>query len=333
MKVGVALPHYDFSYPDGRPADLGSTVEFAQWVEGLGFDSVWVSDHFFLDLGKYGGPARRFGSLEALTTLSAIAVETERVRLGTLVLCYAFRHPPLLAKMASTLDVVSGGRLELGLGAGWYEDEFRAFGFDFPPPGERMRALRETVDILSGMFGGERFTYSGRFYRVSDAPNEPRPAQRPRPPIWIGGKGGPKVLRLVAEAADGWNTVWRATPEAYAERARALDRICGEVGRDPATVRRSLGLYTLVGSDGADLSARWRALQEWTPGRALDGTSLEAYAGDALAGTPEECVARIKAFEALGVEHLVCSFASLPFAIYDREQVELFAREVLPKVR
>src|SRR5213594_2547595 len=107
MKVGIALPHYDFSYPDGRPADLDETVRFAQWAEELGFDSVWVSDHFFLDLSRYGGAPSRHSSLEAMTTLSAIAVETERVRLGTLVLCYAFRHPPVLARMAATLDVVS----------------------------------------------------------------------------------------------------------------------------------------------------------------------------------------------------------------------------------
>ena len=118
MKVGVALPHYDFSYPDGRKADLEATISFARRAEELGFDSVWISDHFFLDLSRYGGAPERHRSLEALTTLSSIAVETERVRLGTLVLCEAFRHPPVLAKMATTLDIVSNGRLDLGLGAG-----------------------------------------------------------------------------------------------------------------------------------------------------------------------------------------------------------------------
>jgi F420-dependent oxidoreductase-like protein len=332
MKVGLALPHYDFSYPDGRPADLGATVAFAKSAEELGFDSVWVSDHFFLDLSRYGGPKERFRSLEALTTLASIAVETERVRLGTLVLCEAFRHPPVLAKMASTLDIVSNGRLELGIGAGWYEDEYLAFGYRFPPVAERIERLREATDILGGMLSSERFTYEGTHYHVEDALNDPAPVQKPRPPIWIGGKGGPKILRIVAEAADGWNTVWRWTLEAYVERSRALDRACETAGRDPETVHRSLGLYTVVGSDERDFAARWDRVREATP---IDASALRAedFARDALAGTAEHCIERIKAFEALGVEHLVCTFGLVPFSVSDEEQLELFAREVLPAVR
>jgi F420-dependent oxidoreductase-like protein len=332
MKVGVALPHYDFSYPDGRAADLEATIAFAQRVEELGFDSVWVSDHFFLDLSRYGGPAKRYGSLEAMTTLAAIAIETERVRLGTLVLCEAFRHPPLLAKMATTLDIVSEGRLELGVGAGWYEDEYRAMGYDFPAVGDRMKRLRETVVILAGMLSEERFSFEGLFYRVDDAPNEPPPVQRPRPPVWVGGKGGPKLMRIVAEAADGWNTVWRRTPAAYGERLAELERACARTNRDPATVRRSLGLYTVVGADATDLRKRWTATCERAPIDA-SGIAIDDFARDALVGTPDECVARIKEFEALGVEHLVCTFGLVPFSVSEEEQVDLFAREVLPAVR
>ena len=332
MKVGVALPHYDFSYPDGRPADLEATIAFARRVEELGFDSVWVSDHFFLDLSKYGGAAERHSSLEAITSLAAIAVETERVRLGTLVLCEAFRHPPLLAKMAATLDIVSGGRLDLGVGAGWYEDEYVANGYRFPPVGERMARLRETTEILAGMLSQERFSFAGRFYRVDDAPNDPPPVQRPRPPIWVGGKGGPKLMRIVAEAADGWNTVWRWTPGAYAERLAELERACDRAGRDPATVRKSVGLYTVVGTDAKDLAARWRRTTERAP---IDtsGISMTSFAHDTLVGATEDCVARIKEFEALGVEHLVCSFGLVPFSVSDEEQVEIVAREILPAVR
>jgi F420-dependent oxidoreductase-like protein len=330
MKIGIALPHYDFSYPDGRPADLEATIHWAQRVEELGFDSVWVSDHFFLDLGKYGGPSRRFGSLEALTTLAAIAAETDRVRLGTLVLCYAFRHPPLVAKMAATLDVVSGGRLELGMGAGWYEDEFREYGFEFPSAGERMSRLAEALDIIGGMLARDTFTYTGRYYQVVEAPNEPQPVQRPRPPLIVGSKGGPRSLRIVADSADGWNTVWRWTPESYAARVADLERICEEVGREPGTVSRSVGLYTLVGDD---LERRYRALQAWAPGGALDGTTLEQYSEGALVGSPEECVGRIKEFEALGVGHMILALASLPFAIHDPEQLDLIAERVLPAVR
>jgi F420-dependent oxidoreductase-like protein len=332
MKVGVALPHYDFSYPDGRPADLEATIAVARRAEQLGFDSVWMSDHFFLDLAKYGGAATRYSSLEAITTLSAIAIDTERVRLGTLVLCEAFRHPPVLAKMAATLDIVSEGRLELGIGAGWYEDEYRAFGFAFPPTGERIARLRETVDIVGGMLTSERFSYEGRYYRVDDAPADPPPIQRPRPPIWIGGKGGPKIMRIVAEAADGWNTVWRWSPAGYAERLSELDRACDRAGRDPSSVKRSLGLFTVVGSDERDFSARWERALERAPVD-TSGATRAAFAADALVGTAEECVARIKEFSALGVEHLVCTFGLVPFSLCDEEQLEVFAREVLPAVR
>ena len=332
MKVGLALPHYDFSYPDGRPADLDATIRYAQRAEELGFDSVWVSDHFFLDLSRYGGEKKRYKSLEALTTLSAIAIETERVRLGTLVLCEAFRHPPVLAKMATTLDIVSDGRLELGIGAGWYEDEYTAFGFRFPPMAERIERLRETAEILGGMLTNDRFTFTGRHYHVDDAPNDPPPVQKPRPPMWIGGKGGPKILRLIAETADGWNTVWRWTPEAYGERSRALDAACEKAGRDPATVHRSLGLYTVVGSDERDFAARWEHVRDGAP---IDASALKAedFAHDALAGPAAACIERIKEFEALGVEHLICTFGLVPFSVSDDEQIELFAREILPAIQ
>jgi len=332
MKVGVALPHYDFSFPDGRPADVDSVVAFAQRAEDLGFDSVWMSDHFFLDLTKYGGAATRYASLEPLTTLAAIAMDTERVRLGTLVLCEAFRHPPVLAKMASTLDIVSEGRLELGVGAGWYEAEYRAFAIPFPPVAESIARLRETVDILGGMLSSERFSYEGTYYRVEDAPNDPPPVQRPRPPIIVGGKGGPKIMRIVAEAADGWNTVWRWSPEAYGERLAELGRACERAGRDPSTVGLSVGLFTVVGADERDLSGRWDRARERAPVHA-SGFSAEDFARDALVGTPEQCLARIKEFEALGVDHLICTFGLVPFSLSDSEQLDVFASEVLPAVR
>ncbi|MFY9588394.1 MAG: LLM class flavin-dependent oxidoreductase [Actinomycetota bacterium] len=332
MKVGVALPHYDFSFPGRRPATLDDVVAFAKRVESLGYDSVWMSDHFFLDLTRYGGPPGRWGSLEALTTLSSIAVETERVRLGTLVLCEAFRHPPVLAKMATTLDIVSDGRLDLGMGAGWNEEEYVANGFRFPPVGERIARLRETIDILAGMMSNERFSYDGAFYTVDDAPNDPPPVQRPRPPILVGGKGGPKILRIVAEAADGWNTVWRWSPDAYAQRLGDLARACERAGRDPSTVTRSIGLYTVVGTDEADARRQWDRMAVEGP---IDATGMrrEELVADALVGDPAHCVARIKEFESLGVGHLVVAFGVVPFSIWDEDQVELFAREVLPAVR
>lgn len=331
MKTGLALPHYDFSYPDGRAADLAATVEWARRAEALGYDSVWVSDHFFLEITRYGGPPGRHGSLEPLATLSAIASATERVRLGTLVLSEAFRPPAMLAKSAATLDVASGGRLELGLGAGWYEDEYRAYGYPFGSAGERMQRLEEAVHIVGGLLRGEEpLTFDGEFYSVRDAINLPRAAQDPRPPVLIGSKGGPRAARITAEAADGWNTVWKWTPEDYAEKAQTLNRACEKAGRDPASVKRSLGLYTLVGDDTAKL---WESVRDWAPGQMFDQTPVEQFAPGALVGTVEQCAERMASFAALGVDELIVAPAPLPFAIALPEQVETIAETLIPLLR
>lgn len=333
MRFGLALPHYDFSNPDGSPMTVGSLVEWARRAERLGFDSVWISDHFFLSLARYGGDDRPYGSAEPLTALAALAVATERVRLGTLVLAAGFRHPAHVAKAATTVDLLSAGRVELGVGAGWYEDEYRAFGYDFPSTGERFEELEETVIALGLLFGEGPATWKGKRFELDGAYNEPRPAQEPRPPLWIGGKGGPRLLRLVARHADGWNTVWVWTPEAYGERAAVLREACEREGRDPDTVHRSVGLYTLVGEDEKDLVSRYRALQRWTPGNALDGELLDDWGRDKLVGTPEQVHERLAAFASHGVEEMIISAGSLPFAIYDESMVELFAEAVIPQAR
>src|SRR5439155_21661861 len=151
--------------------------------------------------------------------------------------------------------------------------------------------------------------------------------------IWIGGKGGPRQLRLVARHAAGWNSVWRWTPEDFEERVRALRRTCEREGRDPSSVRVSVGLLTLVGEDERDLEARFRALQRWTPGGALDGTSLQDYAKATLTGAPDQCLERLGRFESMGVEEFIVGAASLPFAIFDWSMVELIADALLPTPR
>lgn len=333
MRFGLALPHYDFSFPDPHPVGWSDLVEWAKRAEELGFDSVWVSDHFFLSIARYGGGDERHGTPEPLAALAGLAEVTDRVRLGTLVLCSSFRHPALVAKAATTIDLLSGGRLDLGVGAGWYEEEFRAFGFDFPGVGERFEVLEETVTVLAHLFGEGPSTWEGRHFRLEGAYNRPRPVQEPRPPIWVGGKGGPRLLRLVARLADGWNTVWSWSPEAYGERVEALREACEREGRDPGTVRRSLGFSTLVGESEADLADRFRALQAWTPGGALDGVGLEDWAAERLVGTPEQALDRLGRFAELGVEEVIVSAAPLPFAVYDGSVLDVFAETVIPKAR
>jgi probable F420-dependent oxidoreductase len=331
VRVGLALPHYDYSFPDGRLLAWDRLVEAARRAEELGFDSVWVSDHFFTDIARYGGPGGLLGTVEPFTALAALATATERVRLGTLVACAPFRHPAHVAKMATTIDLVSGGRFDLGLGAGWYEEEFRAFGYGWPSTGRRMAVLEETVQVVAALFRGGPVDFAGRFFRLSGAHNRPAPAQPGGPPIWVGGKGGDRLLRLAVRHAAGWNTVWRWTEEAYAERVAALRRLAAEEGRDPGTVRLSLGLYVLVGEDERDLRRRYEGLRRWTPGGALNGVPLERFSADTLAGTPERCLERLGRLAALGVEEFIGSFASLPFAVSDWSAVELFAAAVVPE--
>jgi alkanesulfonate monooxygenase SsuD/methylene tetrahydromethanopterin reductase-like flavin-dependent oxidoreductase (luciferase family) len=328
MRVGLSLPHYGFSFPDGSPLTWDAVADAARRAEDLGFDSAWISDHFFLDLSRYGGDGLS-GSVEAFTTLAALAQLTDRMRLGTLVTCAPFRHPAHVAKMATTIDLATGGRFDLGLGAGWYEGEFRAFGYPFPSTGERLAILEDTVRAVAALFAGGPVDLETPTVRLHRAFNHPVPAREGGPPLWIGGKGGPRVLRLVARHADGWNAVWRWTPDAHRERSADLRRIAEEEGRDPDGVRLSVGLYTVMGEDARDLEARWRRLQRWAPGASLDGMTPQAFATDTLTGTPDACLDRLGSFAEHGVEEVIVAPASLPFAVSDWSTVELVAGSLI----
>ncbi len=227
MNIGIALPHY------GSDSSLQRVVDIAAECERLGFDSVWVSDHIVFDLEKYGGSPELIGSVEPLATLAVLAATTTNVRLGTMVLCNEFRHPVVLAKQAATVDIASGGRLELGIGAGWYEREFAMAGLEFPRAGVRLERLREAVEVLKLCFTGEPVTYRGRHYQLDEMVALPAPTQKPRPTIWVGGKGD-RAMSLISEVADGWNAAWFQDVAAYAERASKLG---------DSTVRRSVAQY------------------------------------------------------------------------------------------
>jgi F420-dependent oxidoreductase-like protein len=193
MKLGVIVsPAAGWSYTEIR--------DVAQGAQKAGFDSFWVSDHFFG--GPRGTPDRN--CLEAWTLLAALARDTTRIRLGVLVAAVQYRNPALQAKIAAGIDHMSGGRLEFGVGAGWKEDEYRGYGYDFPPPGVRVEQLRDGLEITRRLWQDDRATYHGKHYRIDDAVCAPKPVQRPRPPIWIGG-AGPRVMRLAARYADGFD--------------------------------------------------------------------------------------------------------------------------------
>ncbi len=249
------------------------------------------------------------------------------------MLAAPFRHPAVLAKAATSVDLFSGGRLDLGIGAGWYEDEFRAFGYGFGTVGERFAVLEETLEVLGQLLPGGPATFRGRHFQLQEAFNHPPPSQTPRPPIWLGTKGGDRSLRLAARHADGWNTVWRWTPDAYADRVRRAREACEKEGRDPRSLRLSLGLYTVVGEDHEDLVVRFQTLQSWMPGGALDRETLESFMSDTLTGTPDQVLERVSRFAELGVQEIIVAPAPIPFALPDPSIVEVFAEAVMPKAR
>jgi probable F420-dependent oxidoreductase len=324
VDVGLALPQYDFSIPGESPLRWETLLGWAERAEALGLDSVWLSDHLFLDISRYGAPPGDHGCFDPVVALAAIARRATKVRLGTLAMCVPLRPATVLAKALATLDVVSGGRLTVGLGAGWYEAELIAAGLTLEGPGVRLARLAEAVQVVRGMFGGGPFSFHGTYEKADNARCQPRPVQRPAPPIWVAGKGE-KLVELAGRHADGWNTAWIWTHENWAERAAALDRACERAGRDPAVVTRSIGLYALAGEDEADLARRFRRLQELSPPGVLDKADLSEWRNGRLVGTVEQVGEQVRRWESLGVSSLVLNAGAVPFALAAADDVDLLA--------
>ena len=337
MRFGLALPHYDTSLA-GEPVSWDRVRRVAERAEAAGFDSVWVSDHLFLDWGKYGGPSEPQGALECWTTMSAIAATTRRVRIGSMALCNDFRNPALLAKMIASLDLLSGGRVDVGLGAGWYEPEYRAADIDFDPPGERIGRLGESLEIIARLLEGKELVFKGKHYTTDGAICRPGPAQQPRPPLWVGGKGD-YLLKIAARAADGWNFSWLGSIDTYEERKGAADQACERIERDPATLRRSVGAYVVAGSDDADVRRRYERLVDRTPdgvlreNKAGTAVSWEEFRTSRIAGTTGEVVEQLGRLTELGVEEVIVGLGALPFQVADEEDIDLVGSEIIPALR
>ncbi|HEX6569992.1 MAG TPA: LLM class flavin-dependent oxidoreductase [Acidimicrobiales bacterium] len=240
------------------------------WVaaEDLGFDAVSVWDHL------YSSDLATYECHEAVAMHAALACATNRVRCGCLVYCAGYRHPGVLAKAAATIDHLSGGRAEIGLGAGWAQAEYDAFGFPFPPPGERLDLLAESAAAVRGLLRDDATSLDGRHVRLADARNEPHPLQ-PDLPIWIGGTGERRTARIVAQYGDGWNLPFVAA-EALAAKRAALAAHCAAMGRDPSEVR--LGVNVIVCDDDASLRAQFGPRADAVRPGAVVGTSVEATA-------------------------------------------------------
>jgi F420-dependent oxidoreductase-like protein len=298
-------------------------VTWEQWLalagaaEEAGLEALFRSDHY-LSLDR----PRDKGSLDAWTTLAGLAARTSRIRLGSMVSPATFRHPAVLAKSAATVDHISGGRVELGIGAGWMELEHRAYGFDFPPTSERVERLAEQLEIVHRVWTEDVTSFEGRFYRLEDCPGLPKPVQRPRPRIVVGGAAKPGTVRPAARFADEYNTVFVGPPEAARRRAR-LDRICEAEGRDPASLPLSVMTGFLIGADERELARRAARLADGDAARLLS-----RYREHAVAGTPEQVVERLGEYDEAGVTRVL-----LQHLLHDElEPIELLGREVLPKL-
>jgi F420-dependent oxidoreductase-like protein len=288
-------------------------------LESLGYHSVWISDHVY---GMYTNPADP--RYECWTTMSALAADTDTIRLGQLVLCNPFRHPPLLAKMAATLDAISGGRLILGLGTGWHEGEFKSYGYTMESPAARVRRLDEAAMIIKLMWTEEAPSYQGHYYSIDGAYCSPKPVQRPHPPLMLAGGGEELTLRTVARHADISNyAAWMGTPEAFKTKSETLDSHCRKVGRDPGEITRSWACYTLISED--------KGKAEMSMGRYT--RSMQARygneAGDRrppLAGAPDEVIEQVQRYIDAGVRMFIVRFMGDDFS----SEARLFAEEVAP---
>ena len=269
-------------------ATYDELLAVAQRAETLGFDAFFRSDH----LMRFGDESGLPGPTDAWVTLAALGRETKRIRLGTLVTAATFRYPGPLAISVAQADQMSGGRIELGLGAGWYDAEHAAYAIPFPSTGERFERLEDQLAIITGLWEtpeGERFSYEGRHHSVVDSPGLPKPVQRPRPPIIIGGWGAKRTPRLAATYADEFNVPFSPV-DAFAGQMAHVDRACEAAGRDPASMVRSVAVVACVGDDEAEYERRAEAI-----GHAPDELRVNA-----VAGLPEEAAEKLAAFAAVG---------------------------------
>lgn len=279
----------------------------AHRCEKLGFHSMWLVDHMWTrgmpDLDHH----------ECMALMAGLAAKTEKLRIGTMVICNNYRNPALLAKSLSTIDHISSGRLEIGYGAGWMDEEYKAYGYEFPSMGTRLKMFEEGLHIMKAMFTEKRTTFEGRHYKVQEALCNPKPVQKPHPPITIGGAGEKIMLKLVARFADRWNCP--AGYESFEHKFNVLKQHCKDVGRDISTIDISEQLLVCIGQSDAEVEAKWKAAQ-----------MLKPFVSTGIKGTPAQLIDQLKKRMAMGITTFVIFFSD--FA--PPPTVELFAKEVMP---
>ena len=308
IRFGIQTPPHNTTWQELRDA----------WklIDSLDYDTAWVFDHFFAILSDPSGPC-----FEGWTSLAALAAQTSRVQAGVLVTGNTYRNPAVLAKMGATVDHASGGRLIMGIGGAWFEQEHNAYGIPFYTTGERLHRLDEAAEIIKRLWSEKQVTFEGRYYKLKDAFCEPKPLQQPRPAIMIGGSGEKLTLRIVAKHADQWNTF--GSPEVFRQKIKILGDHCAAVGRNIDEIEVSWAGAAHVTESRAE---RDELLGRWA---AAFGITAEQYAPSALVGSASEVRDKINQFIDAGVTHFI-GIANPPF---NHESIRTFAKEVIPAFR
>ncbi|QAY72954.1 LLM class F420-dependent oxidoreductase [Agromyces protaetiae] len=323
--------------PQGWRYDLVGIAPAEQWQvmhgvaaaadrDGSPWESIWVYDHFHTT----PVPSPTEATHEAWSLVNAFAASTSRVRIGQMCTCMGYRNPAYLAKVAATADLISGGRVEMGIGGGWYEHEWRAYGYGFPDVPDRLKMLREGVEIMHQAWTTGSATLDGEYYRVDGAIVQPQPLQPGGIPIWIAGGGEKVTLRIAAKYASYTN--FYGGIEEFARKSEILRGHTDRLGRDFDSITRSANFNTIIGTDAADVERRLAAVEaRVAPYLGPDGTAryLAAFRSEAgaLVGTPQQIVDRLSAARDAGLGYAIHYF---PEAAYDRSGIELFEREVIP---
>ena len=322
MEFGTLVPQgwrYDLMGVEGAAAKWNTFKRVSRALDAAGWDSLWVWDHF------HTFPKKQVeATFEAWTQMATLAEITERARIGQIVTCVQYREPAYLAKISSCVDVASGGRLNVGLGSGWFEEEFQAFGYDFRTVGTRLRRLEETIKILDLMWTEPRASFEGKHYRIVDAINEPKPLQK-RPPVWIGGRGKKVLLRIVAKHADVWN--YNGSMADFDEALEALKGHCKDVGRDIDEIRVTVmaGGICYDSKDELDGFFARIAPQGFERERLLDFISCK--------GSREQCAEFLGKWRKKGADGVVFYFNDIATVGDGGSQAEIFKRDVLPDLR
>jgi F420-dependent oxidoreductase-like protein len=289
-------------------------------AEALGFDTLWVNDHLLASVGPSEG-----SELEAWTLLAAMATMTSKVKIGAMVSSNTFRHPAVLAKMATTVDLLSNGRLVLGIGAGWFEREHQAYGVAFPSIKDRTKALRESLEVITKLWTAEpTASFKGEYYSLADAPFMPKPAQKPHPPIMIGGIGEKRILPLVAKYAQMWN-IPNLEPTKIAEKGKVLQEACKKVGRNCTEIEWSYLTPVYIKANPAEAQGLLENLAK------LRNITTEEARKSILVGNPAEIRQQMQGYIDVGVTHFIINLRKP--GLFDREGVRLFAKEVMPHFR